>query len=52
MMFNEVNKEMTNELVGTRESQAEEEKNPLPLPKIKPWYSWLPGDTSSNFARN
>jgi len=39
MMFNEVNKEMTNELVGTRESQAEEEKNPLPLPKIKPWYS-------------
>jgi hypothetical protein len=38
MMFHVVNKEMTNELVGTTASQADEEKNPLPLPKIKPWY--------------
>jgi hypothetical protein len=34
-----VNKEMTNELVGTTARQADDEKNPLPVPKIKPWYS-------------
>jgi hypothetical protein len=36
MMFHEVNKEITNELVGTTASQADEEKHPLPLLKIKP----------------
>jgi len=41
---------MTNELDGTTASQADDEKNPV-SPKIKPWYSWLPGDTSSKFAR-
>lgn len=38
-MCHEVNEEMTNELVGTIASDADDEKNPLPLPKIKPWYS-------------
>jgi hypothetical protein len=38
-MFHEVNKEMTNELDGAMARQADDEKNSLPLLKIKPWYS-------------
>ena len=41
---------MTNELVESTTSQADEEKNPLSPPKIKQWSSRLPGDTSSKFA--
>jgi hypothetical protein len=50
MKFKAVNKKMTNELVESTTSQADEEKNPLSPPKIKQWSSRLPGDTSSKFA--